>query len=53
VDVALIDGFVNGVAGRTEAMSRHVRTTQSGLVRGYTLVILGGAVAVFAYLLWF
>jgi NADH-quinone oxidoreductase subunit L len=52
VDVALIDGFVNGTAGVTDSLSRTVRTFQSGLVRGYALLILGGAVAVFSYLLW-
>ena len=53
VDVALIDGLVNGSGGAVNATSRSVRLVQSGLVRGYALLILGGAVALFAYLLWF
>jgi NADH-quinone oxidoreductase subunit L len=52
VDAALIDGFVNGSAGMVEAFARSARYVQSGLVRGYALLILGGAVALFSYLLW-
>ncbi len=53
VDVGLIDAMVNGSGGAIDAASRSVRLVQSGFVRGYALLILGGAVAVFAYLLWF
>ena len=52
VDVRLIDGAVNGAASLTAAIARSVRTVQVGRVRGYALVILGGAVAVLSYLLW-
>jgi NADH-quinone oxidoreductase subunit L len=52
VDVRLIDGAVNGAAYLTAAIARSVRTVQVGRVRGYALVILGGAVAVLSYLLW-
>jgi NADH:ubiquinone oxidoreductase subunit 5 (subunit L)/multisubunit Na+/H+ antiporter MnhA subunit len=52
VDVALIDGLVNGSGGAIDSASRSVRLVQSGLVRGYALLILGGAAALFAYLLW-
>jgi NADH-quinone oxidoreductase subunit L len=52
VDAALIDGLVNGTGTGVAAVSRSVRAVQSGLVRGYALLILGGAVALFAYLLW-
>jgi NADH-quinone oxidoreductase subunit L len=52
VDVRLIDGAVNGAASVAAAVARSVRTVQVGLVRGYALVILGGAVAVLSYLLW-
>ena len=52
VDSALIDGFVNGAASTVEAFARTARHVQSGLVRGYALLILGGAVALFSYLLW-
>jgi len=51
-DVALIDGAVNGAGTLTLAVARMVRTAQTGFVRGYVLVILGGAVAVLGYLLW-
>jgi NADH-quinone oxidoreductase subunit L len=51
-DVALIDGTVNGTGAVTMAAARLVRGVQTGFVRGYVLVILGGAVAVLGYLLW-
>ena len=52
LDVALIDGLVNGSAVAVDTASRAVRLVQSGLVRGYALLMLGGAAALFAYLLW-
>ncbi len=52
VDVAMIDAVVNGSGGAVATASRSVRLVQSGLVRGYALLILGGAAALFAYLLW-
>ena len=51
-DAGLIDGLVNGAGSVAEALSRRVRLVQTGLVRGYALVILGGAVALLGYLLW-
>jgi NADH-quinone oxidoreductase subunit L len=51
-DSSLIDGAVNGTGAVVDAVSRRVRLVQTGLVRGYALVILGGAVALLAYLLW-
>jgi NADH-quinone oxidoreductase subunit L len=51
-DVRFIDGIVNGLGSVTEALSRRVRLVQTGLVRGYALVTLGGAVALVGYLLW-
>jgi len=66
-DVAVIDGAVNGAArvvNGVSAQARQVQTGlvrgyalvilggQTGLVRGYALVILGGAVTLLAYLLW-
>jgi NADH-quinone oxidoreductase subunit L len=53
VDVVLIDGLVNGSGGAVDTASRSVRAVQSGLVRAYALLILGGAGALFTYLLWF
>jgi NADH-quinone oxidoreductase subunit L len=50
VDAGAIDGAVNGVATTVERLSRRVRLVQSGFVRGYALLILGGAVALVTYL---
>jgi hypothetical protein len=52
VDAGLIDGAVNGLGRFTDAASYASRFAQTGLVRGYALVMLGGAVAVLYYLLW-
>jgi NADH-quinone oxidoreductase subunit L len=51
-DAGLIDGAVNGSAALATDFAARVRLVQSGYVRAYTLAILGGAVAVFGYLLW-
>jgi len=53
VDVGMIDSLVNGSGGAVASASRSVRLVQSGLVRAYALLILGGAAAVLTYLLWF
>ncbi|PYQ50484.1 MAG: NADH-quinone oxidoreductase subunit L [Acidobacteria bacterium] len=52
LDVRVIDAAVNGIAAVTAAAARSVRVVQTGLVRAYALVILGGAVALLSYLLW-
>jgi NADH-quinone oxidoreductase subunit L len=52
VDATLIDGLVNGAGRFVDAVSRAARGLQTGVVRAYALVILGGAVALFGYLLW-
>jgi NADH-quinone oxidoreductase subunit L len=52
VDAKLIDGAVNGVGRLASALAAFSRSAQTGLVRGYALVILGGAVAVVGYLVW-
>ncbi len=52
VDASLIDGAVNETAAGTASLAQASRAVQSGLVRGYVLLILGGAVALLAYLLW-
>jgi len=52
VDVGLIDGAVNGLGRGAAALARGARVAQTGLVRGYAFVTLGGAVALLAYLLW-
>jgi hypothetical protein len=50
--VSVIDNAVNGTGAAFRALSRGARTLQTGLVRGYALVMLGGAVALVTYLLW-
>jgi NADH-quinone oxidoreductase subunit L len=52
VDVGVIDALVNGAGTVTAAVGQGARAVQSGLVRAYALLILGGAVAVVGYLLW-
>ncbi len=52
MDAGFIDGAVNGTAAVVDGVSRGARTAQGGLVRGYALLILGGTVALLAYLLW-
>jgi NADH-quinone oxidoreductase subunit L len=52
LDVSVIDNAVNGTGAAFRALSRGVRTLQTGLVRGYALVMLGGAVVLVTYMLW-
>jgi NADH-quinone oxidoreductase subunit L len=51
VDAGAIDGAVNGAGWTVNALSSAARAFQTGLVRVYALVILGGAVALLRYLL--
>jgi len=48
VDVVLIDGFVNGIADTVKTFSGSMRTMQTGYLRNYALIFLGGAVLVLA-----
>ena len=48
-DLGGIDAVVNGVGKLVRAASNQLRTIQTGLVRSYGLVMLGGVVAVVAY----
>ncbi len=52
IDTSVIDRAVNGAGEVTAAVSRRVRLLQSGVVRGYALVILMGTVAILGYLMW-
>jgi NADH-quinone oxidoreductase subunit L len=52
LDARLIDGAVNGAGRATDALAGAVRLAQTGLLRGYALLILGGAVALVSYLVW-
>jgi NADH-quinone oxidoreductase subunit L len=50
VDVAVVDGAVNGVAKRVEQGSVWLRLAQTGYVQLYALIITLGMVVVFGYL---
>lgn len=50
VDVRLIDGFVNGIAGFTGWVGNSLRRVQTGYVRNYAFTILIGAIVL---LIWF
>ena len=52
VDVGMIDGTVNGVAGGTTAVGDTVRHAQSGNTRSYAVWVLIGAVLVFGIIFW-
>jgi NADH:ubiquinone oxidoreductase subunit 5 (subunit L)/multisubunit Na+/H+ antiporter MnhA subunit len=52
VDTNLIDALVNGTGTVTGTVADASRMVQSGLVRLYALLILGGAVILVSYLLW-
>jgi NADH-quinone oxidoreductase subunit L len=52
VDARIIDGAVNGAAAVTARAAYGLRLVQTGLVRAYALLILGGAVALVSYLVW-
>jgi len=52
VDISLIDGLVNGTARFVGARAEALRPVQTGFVRHYALLVLGGAVALVSYLLW-
>jgi NADH-quinone oxidoreductase subunit L len=52
LDAGVIDAAVNGTGNAFRGLARGARTLQTGLVRGYALVMLGGAVALVTYFLW-
>ncbi len=49
VDVVIIDGFVNGLAALVKSFSSTGRVIQTGYIRNYALLFLGGAIIVLAY----
>ena len=51
VDVRLIDGFVNGLAGFTGWVGNNLRRVQTGYVRNYAFTILIGAIMLLIWLL--
>ena len=52
VDAGSIDGTVNATGHAVDAVAGVLRFAQTGLVRSYAFLILGGAVALLGYLLW-
>jgi len=50
VDVGVIDGAVNGLAGAVSSAAGRGRRLQTGLVRTYAVGVLGGAVLLLAFL---
>ncbi len=52
VDVGIIDGTVNGIAGGTADVGDTVRRMESGNTRSYAVWILIGAVLVFGIIFW-
>jgi NADH-quinone oxidoreductase subunit L len=53
VEPRVIDGAVNGVAAAVMVEARDVRGIQTGRVRSYALVTLGGAVGVLVIVAWY
>jgi NADH-quinone oxidoreductase subunit L len=51
-DAGFIDGIVNGLGTVVDGIARTARFVQTGVVRGYALMILAGAVVLLGYLLW-
>ncbi len=51
VDVRLIDGLVNGIAGFTGWVGNSLRRAQTGYVRNYAFTILVGAIVLLIWLL--
>jgi NADH-quinone oxidoreductase subunit L len=52
VDLAVIDGFVNGVGDLVRASAAGLRRFQNGFVRTYVLFVLAGVVAMLTYLVF-
>ncbi len=51
VDVRIVDGLVNGVAGLTGWIGNTLRRVQTGYVRNYAFTILIGAIVILIWLL--
>jgi NADH-quinone oxidoreductase subunit L len=52
VDVAAIDGSVNGIAEGLTAIGDETRRTQSGNTRSYAVWVVVGAIVVVALVFW-
>jgi NADH-quinone oxidoreductase subunit L len=53
VEPRVIDGAVNGIASFTLVEAREFRLLQTGRVRSYALVTLGGAVGILVIVIWY
>ena len=53
VEPRVIDGAVNGIAAFTLVEAREFRLLQTGRVRSYALVTLGGAVGILVIVIWY
>ena len=53
VEPRVIDGAVNGIAAFTVVEAREFRLLQTGRVRSYALVTLGGAVGILVIVIWY
>jgi NADH-quinone oxidoreductase subunit L len=51
VDGGVIDAAVNGTARLVDGFARSARLVQTGLIRAYALLILGGALGLVSYML--
>ncbi len=51
-DVGVIDGIVNGLAWTMSKLSKLYSLIQTGLVRGYALLMLMGVVAILCYIVY-
>ncbi len=49
IDVAIIDGIANGLAYMVQSFSGSTRVMQTGYLRNYALMFLGGAIVVLAF----
>ena len=52
VDVAVIDGAVNGIAEGTTVIGDAARRTQSGNTRSYAVWVVVGAIVIVAVIFW-
>ncbi|MBN1397632.1 MAG: NADH-quinone oxidoreductase subunit L [Bacteroidetes bacterium] len=52
IDVAIIDGIVNGSAKAVAAISQFVRKVQTGVVQSYAVIFIGGVLFIIAWLLF-
>ena len=51
IDIKVIDGTVNGIAGLVTAKAKVLQKMETGQVRQYALILAGGIVAILIFLL--